>query len=296
MKKLLLVIISFVTLSTINVEANNNIIALVNNEPVTLNEFRARKKMIMALNNAENVNAAQDKQLTELTIKSLIDEALLFQYSSGKEISQEEIESAIRSIEERNKMPKGYLIEYLKSKNVDICSFTAQIKSELIKMNILSGLSRSVNVSNKEIDDTILSSNKKDAEISMLVFESKDQSTKTLAQMNNLRKKLKVCANVKKSLYDNFATMIAANEKLSNKSPLMQTIIKDLSINQASAVFETNNKFQVILICNKKILNVTEDENNYVVNFLTNKKVSQKGQKFFDDMHKKAYIKILLPH
>ena len=47
-------------------------------------------------------------------------------------------------------------------------------------------------------------------------------------------------------------------------------------------------------MCSKKILNVNEDENNYVVNFLTNKKISQKAQKMFENMRKKAVIKIML--
>jgi len=40
---------------------------------------------------------------------------------------------------------------------------------------------------------------------------------------------------------------------------------------------------------------VTSEENSYVVNLLTNKKMSQKAMKFFEDLRKKAYIKILIP-
>ena len=45
----------------------------------------------------------------------------------------------------------------------------------------------------------------------------------------------------------------------------------------------------------QKILNVNEDENNYVVNFLTNKKDFLKSTKMFENMRKKAAIKIMLP-
>ncbi|WP_342270539.1 SurA N-terminal domain-containing protein [Rickettsia endosymbiont of Orchestes rusci] len=294
MKKLLFIITVFLTLNIAKAELPN-IVALVNNEPITLNEFRARKKMIMALNNVESVNAAQDKQLSNLAIKSLIDEALLFQYTKDKTIPEEEVENAIRTIEERNKMPKGYLLQYLKSRSVDTNSFISQIKGELVKMNILSGLSRSINISSKEIDATILSSNMKDAEISMQIFTAKGKDNKTLTKMYNLKKRLKRCAEVKKSMYENFAIMEPFDGKLNSLDGILQTITKDLNIDQASSVFERNDKFQIILICNKKILNVSEDENNYVVNFLTNKKVSQKAQKFFDNLHKKAYIKIMLP-
>ena len=293
MKKLLLIITVFFTCSA--VAETSNIVALVNNEPITLNEFRARKKMIMALNNVEEVTPAQNKQLSDIAIKSLIDESLLFQYYGDKEISQEEIDNAIKSIEDRNKMPHGSLLQYLKSRSVNPDSFISQIKSELIKMNVLSGLSRSVQVSNKEIDVAILSSDQKEVEVSMQIFTSKDKSDKTFAQMNNLKSKLKNCSDVKKSLYENFATMTAVTDKLSKIEEAKQTIVKDLSPNQASNVFEKYNEFEIVQVCTKKILNISEDENNYVVNFLTNKKISQKAQKFFEDMHKKAYIKITLP-
>ncbi|HJD67716.1 MAG TPA: SurA N-terminal domain-containing protein [Rickettsia endosymbiont of Bembidion lapponicum] len=293
MKKLLLIITVFFTCSA--VAETSNIVALVNNEPITLNEFRARKKMIMALNNVEEVTPAQDKQLSDIAIKSLIDESLLFQYYGDKEISQEEIDNAIKSIEDRNKMPHGSLLQYLKSRSVNPDSFISQIKSELIKMNVLSGLSRSVQVSNKEIDVAILSSDQKEVEVSMQIFTSKNKSDKTFAQMNNLKSKLKNCSDVKKSLYENFATMTVITDKLSKIEEAKQTIVKDLNPNQASNVFEKYNEFEIVQVCTKKILNISEDENNYVVNFLTNKKISQKAQKFFEDMHKKAYIKITLP-
>ncbi|ASX27468.1 hypothetical protein BA173_00765 [Rickettsia sp. MEAM1 (Bemisia tabaci)] len=293
MKKLLLIITVFFTCSA--VAETSNIVALVNNEPITLNEFRARKKMIMALNNVEEVTPAQDKQLSDIAIKSLIDESLLFQYYGDKEISQEEIDNAIKSIEDHNKMPHGSLLQYLKSRSVNPDSFISQIKSELIKMNVLSGLSRSVQVSNKEIDVAILSSDQKEVEVSMQIFTSKNKSDKTFAQMNNLKSKLKNCSDVKKSLYENFATMTVITDKLSKIEEAKQTIVKDLNPNQASNVFEKYNEFEIVQVCTKKILNISEDENNYVVNFLTNKKISQKAQKFFEDMHKKAYIKITLP-
>ncbi|AJQ52097.1 SurA N-terminal domain-containing protein [Rickettsia conorii] len=294
MRNLLLIITVFFTFNVAQASLPN-IVASVNDEPITLNEFRARKKMIMALNNVESLTPAQDKQLSDLALKSLIDESLLFQYAGDREILQEEIDNAIKSIEDRNKMPHGSLLQYLKSRSVNPDSFISQIKSELIKMNILSSLSRSVQVSNKEIDVAILSSDQKDVEISMQVFTSKDGGNKAFTQMNNLKNRLTKCVDVKKSLYDNFATMQIITDKLSKIEGIKQTIVKDLTPDKASNVFKVNNKFEITLVCSKKILNVNEDENNYVVNFLTNKKISQKAQKMFENMRKKAAIKIMLP-
>ncbi|AAU04127.1 SurA N-terminal domain-containing protein [Rickettsia typhi] len=294
MHKLLLIITVF---STFNVAQASltSIVASVNDKPITFNEFHARKKMIMVLNNVENLTSDQDKQLSDLAINSLIDESLLFQYAGDREIQQDEIDNAIKSIEDRNKMPHGSLLQYLKNKSVNPESFIFQIKSELIKMNILSSLSRSVQVSNKEIDVAILSSDQKDVEILMQVFRSKDGSNKAFTKMNYLKNRLKKCSDVKKTLYDKFATMQLITSKLSKLGGVKQTIVKDLIPDKASNVFEVNNKFEIILVCSKKILNVTVDENNYVVNFLTNKKISQKAQKIFKNMRKKAAITIMFP-
>ncbi len=294
MKKFLYAIAVILSFAVANAELPN-IVALVNEQPITLNEFLARKHMIMALNNISNPDSQKDKQLNEIAIKTLIDEALLYQYSKGKKVSDKEIAEAIETIEQRNKMPKGHLLQYLKSKSVDINSFKSQIGSEIIKMNILSGLTKSVVVSPKEVNQIILDTNAKEAKISAQVFISKDKQDKTIQQMYNLQKRLKSCSETKDSLYKDFATLEIINQNLSTLDHTLQTIIKDLDIGKKSNIFEMQDGFKLIVICDKKVINVTDDENNYVVNLLTNKKMSQKAQKFFDDMRKKAYIKIMLP-
>lgn len=271
-----------------------NIVALVNNAPITLNEFQARKHMIMALNDISNLSSEQEHQLDSVVMKGLIDEALLSQTTQNK-ISEGEVKEAISTIEQRHKMSRGQLIEFLKSKGVDIDSYKSQIRAEIIKTHILSGLTQSITVSPKEINTIILAANEKDAEISAQIFTSKNKEARTLQRMYNLQKRLQNCDTVKQSLYSDFATVETINQKLSALDSTMQTILRDLNIEEKSSVFETKDGFKIILMCNKKVLNITPDESNYILNFLTNKKISQKAQKFLDDLHKKAYIKIMLP-
>ncbi|MCC8417198.1 MAG: SurA N-terminal domain-containing protein [Rickettsia endosymbiont of Bryobia graminum] len=270
------------------------IVALVNNEPITLNEFQARKRMIMAFNNIDLNNSEKDKQLNKIVMKTLIDDTLLYQSTKNKP-SDRELNEAICEIEQRNKMPKGQFIEFLKSKSIDINSFKSQIGAEIIKMNILSSFSKSITISPKEINTALLITNSKDAEISALSFTSKDKSNKTLSKMHNLQKNIKNCNDIKKSSYDSFARMENINQKISNIDSSLKTILKDLNTEEKSNVFETKEGFKLILMCNKKVVNITKDENEYVLNFLTNKKMSQKAQKYLDNMRKKAYIKIMIP-
>ncbi len=273
----------------------SNIVALVNNEPITLHEFLARKHMIMALNNIPNPDSQTNKRLDKMAINSMIDDVLLYQSANGKKSSDSEINESIRTIEQRNKMPEGQLIKFLKSKSVDINNFKSQIGAEIIKMNILSSISRSVAISAKEVNDIILATNSKDAEISAQLFTSKDKDDKTLQKMYCLQKRLKNCSDVKESLYKDFSTLEVINQNLSTLDSTLQTILRDLNTGEKSNVFEMQDGFKLILMCDKQMINVTSDENNYVVNLLANKKMSQKSQKYFEDMRKKAYIKIMLP-
>ncbi len=294
MKKLFCLVAIVFNLAIAKAELSN-IVALVNNEPITLHEFLARKHMIMALNNINNPDSQTDKQLDKMAINSVIDDLLLYQSVNGKKSSDSELNESIETIEQRNKMAKGQLMQLLKSKSVDINSFKSQIGAEIIKMNILSSISRSVAISAKEVDAIILATNSKDAEVWAQIFTSKDKQDKTLQKMYGLQKRLTNCHDIKESLYKDFSTLEIVNQNLSTLDSTLQTILKDLNTGEKSSVFEMQDGFKLILMCNKKIVNITLDENNYVVNLLTNKKMSQKAQKYFEDMRKKAYIKIMLP-
>jgi len=294
MKKLICLLTIVFSLNTASAELYN-IVALVNDQPITLHEFKARRQMIVALNNIDDSDPQKNKQIDKIAIKSLIDDLLLYQSAKGRVISDDEINEAMENIEERNKMQKGQLVQILKSKSVDINSFKSQIGAELIKMNIVSSFSKSVFVSPKEINTIILATNSKDAEISAQIFTSKDKEKKTLLQMWSLQKRLKNCQNVKENLYKNFATMELVDQKLSSLNNTLATIIKDLNTEEKSGVFEMEDGFKLLLICNKKVINMTVDENNYIVNILANQKMSRKAQKYLDNMRKKAYIKVFLP-
>lgn len=296
MKKLF---ISFIVLiATAATAGLPDVVALVNNDPITSHEFQSRKKMLMTLNNIQTADTNNiNNQLNQAALNGLIDEALLFQYQqkAGILITEEDIDNAIASIDEKNKMPEGYFLNFFKTQGVDVNSFRSQIKSELIKMNILSHLSRVVSVSPKEVDSVIIASNSKDAKISAQIFTSKDKQEKTLRKMYNLQKKLKSCDKLKESMYSGFATNVAIEGNLSTLDRQIQALVKDLENDQVSSVFEAADGFKLILVCNKEITGVTSEENNYVINFLNNKKMSQKLQKFLVDLRKRAYIKVMLP-
>lgn len=270
-----------------------NIVALVNDNPITSHELESRQRMLMIMNNIRNPDPKTIKELNDYALQTLIDDSILAQHAIkvGGRVSEEEIIEAISSIEKRNNLPAGQLIKSFSDKAIEK-SFKAQIKTELIKMNILSYISKSITVSPKEINSAILTSDTKDLKVIAKVFISREKDVKSLTKMNNLRKKIKNCNNVAKADYEKFASMIDIDENISSLDSQIRTIIKDLDLNQMSKVFETTEGFKIAMVCNKEFSNVTSEDNTYITNFLTNKKMSLKAQKFFDALRKKTYIKI----
>lgn len=297
MKYITVFIISLITAFTSTAGADNSsIAALVNDAPITRYEFNNRKKLLIVTNNIERLTPEISKQLDKAVIQSLVDEQLLQQHikTTSIKVSEAEIDEGIVTIEQRNKMPKGYLVTFLKERGVDVNSFREQIKSEIIKSHIISHMARAITVSQKEIDTAIISTDSKDIKLSARIFTSKDKEHKTFRKMQNLQKKIKTCNTLKESMYKGFADLTPIDSTMSRIPEQMQTIAKDLAPNQASSIFETPEGFQLILICDKEIQGVSTEENNYVTNFLINKKVAQKSQKFIEDLRKKAYIKIFI--
>ncbi len=272
-----------------------DIVAIVNDKPITMYEFTARKKMAIALNKIDNSNPQIDAQLNKDIINILIEEELLNQHwqKGGAKISKEEIDNAISIIEQRNKMPKGYLLQYMRELGVNIDSFKKQITSELIKYNIINFLSNSVSVSPKELDVAIINSGYDDFDITAWLFTSFDIENKTLNQMEKLRKHLTSCDKIEEKSYAGFASGEKIEHKLKDLEDKTKSVIFDTKENSSSNIYQEENKFKLVFVCTKKA-SVSGDDINKVRTFLSNNKMSKKAAKFFKDLKSKAYIKILL--
>ena len=147
MKKLIGIIV--ILLSNSVFATLPDIIALVNDQPITKYDFESRKKMVMVLNNIDNSSPAVDAKLNNGIINVLIEEELLNQHAAsvGGKITPAQIDNAISTIEQRNNMPNGGMAAFMKERGLQMESFKKQIAGEIIKHNIVSSLSNSVSVS-----------------------------------------------------------------------------------------------------------------------------------------------------
>lgn len=272
-----------------------DIIALVNDEPITKHDFEARKKLAIILGNVDNSTSEKDTKLNDAILNILIMEELLDQHAKkiNGEISDKELNNAIADIEKRNNMQSGQLFIYMMEKGADISSFKKQLRSELIKHHIASSLSNSVSVSQNELDIAIINSGVKDFMVEGFIFTALNNENSTFGTLCSLRKKITSCDKFSEKLYSDIARVEPINSKLSALSPQTQSIILDTKVGSSSTVYKEDNSFKLALVCKKEAL-VTGDELTSVTSFVSNKKMSQKAQKFFKDLRSKAYIQTMI--
>lgn len=270
---------------------SSDIVVLVNDHPITKFDFEDRKNMVVTLNEVDLSDSLTELKLNSEILNILIEEELLNQHAEkiGANISKEELEEAIASIEERNKMPKGGMYKTLKEKGVNISSFKKQIKGELIKQNILRGLSGAVFVSQNELDMALANSDERDFNVESWMFTSRNDSDKSLEEMIKFKKQFTSCDKVNIKLFDKFADGEKFDRKLSELPSRTKSVVTDTNVGNSSQVYIEDNKFKFVFVCKKDRI-ISNDDLSKVTHFLSNKKMSQKAMKFFKELKAKAYI------
>lgn len=287
----------FVVLFSVSVSANlPDIVALVNDQPITKHDFVSRKNMVVILNKIEITDSFMELKLNRDILNSLIEEDLLMQHAQkiGATINKEEIDAAISSIEQSHNMAPNGMSSNLKEQGVDIASFRKKIHSDLIKQNIVNALSGSISVSQNELDNALINSQDQTFDIEAWIFTSKKNSEKSLEQMKLLKKRLGSCDKVDRKLYAEFAEAEKFDRKLKKMSNSTQSVVLDTKVDSLSPIYTEDDKFKLVFVC-KKDRDISQSDLAQVETFLSNKKMSQKAIKFFKDLRAKAYVKTMIP-
>jgi hypothetical protein len=272
-------------------------VAIVEDTSITLSELQHRKKLIAYFSNI-SIAPSQDQQFSKAVLNSMIEDQVLFNYAKkiGISVTEKELETFISNIEQSNKMKPGHLAHEITHRiNIPIQELDNKMRAELLRSKIVREmLARDVNITNQDVESLVLTTNFKDANIDLTIITSKDDSDKTYKKMENLKRRIKSCKSIKSLYFKKFAEVSEIQTKLSAINPMTQALVKDLPVDQPSQVVEDNNKLRIFLVCKKEIAEFSVAENDSISNFLGNKKLQIKAQKFFQDLRKKAYVKIML--
>ena len=150
--------------SSISQNENNkidliSIVAIVNDEPITIMDLNSRTQLIIASSNLPN-NIETKRNLQGQIIQSLIQEKLQAQEAEklGIRVSNKEVENTIKIIENNNNIPHGVLIETLYEKGVPRSALPLRLEANLIVDKLLQQvINPKVIISQNEINNEYIS-------------------------------------------------------------------------------------------------------------------------------------------
>lgn len=294
---LILTIISFqLSFQTNAFAAEDKIVAIVNKKPITLSELEQRKKIMRFFGNVSNLSAEQEKAFSASVLHSMIDGEVLSQHAekTGIKVADQEIKNFIKHIEVNNKMPEGQFEKSIMNLHVTREAFKESIRIEVLRSKIIHEvLGQQINVTRGEVDSLILDTNSRDAKLSLKVFTAKRNNDKAYKSMSKLSERVKSCARISLLRYQSFATMSDVETTLSALSPNVQSMMKDMHIDQATGVVK-DDKLKVYVLCAKKIEGFSDADATQVHQIVANKQLNVKARKFLQNLRKKAYVKVLI--
>ncbi len=271
-----------------------DIVALVNDAPITKYDFQDRKKMLAALNNVDASDPAIAKKLNHSALEGLIMQELLFQHAESTEhkIEKKQIDMSIKTIEKQNGMPEDYMRSFFQEHNINMKSFRNQIKGEIIKQKILQSLANSVDVANSELSFAKINTKSIDFAVEAFLFSSKEINKNVKYKMQKLQKRMN-CDKAIKYIAEDFIEKEDIQGSLRKMPSKIQSVIMDTKAGKTSPLFKDMDGYKFIVVCKKSTLSKEKDIDQ-IKNFLSHKKHSQSTVQFMKKLKSKAYIKRML--
>ena len=242
-----------------------SIVAIVNDEPITMMDLDGRLKLIIISSNLPN-NADTRKNLYGQVLQSLINERLQQQEAKklGIRVSDQEVENNIKFIENQNNMQENQLVETLFKNGVPKSVLPKRLKANLIMEKLLNNVIKpKVIINNSEVNNeynNIVSNNGKlEYKYSEISFNFTNISKKEnlILIAKQIRKKITEENNfdtIAKRIQENGTGSYKNNDwKLLNKiNQDIYSNIKNLDKNEISDLIITNTGISIIKMNDKR--------------------------------------------
>ena len=256
-----------------NSEAINllSIVAIVNDEPITMMDLDARIRLIIISSNLPN-NLETRKNLSGQVLQSLISERLQHQEAKklGIRVTNQEVENNIKFIEKQNNMAENQLIETLFKNGVPKSALPIRLKSNLIMQKLLQNIIRpkvviNNNEVNNEYNNLLANNGKMEYKFSEISFNFSNLSKKEdiILIAKQIRKKIIEENNfdiIGKRIQENGTGIYKNNNwKLTNKiNKDIYLQIETMEKDEISELVLTNTGVSIIKIDEKREFKIPE--------------------------------------
>lgn len=300
--KFLTTFLTAILLSISTVRAEEvKIVALVNGEMISNQDIQNRINAFLLTSNIP-LNDQTKNIIVQKVLHGAIDEKIKLQAAKkeGVNISDKEIDNAVRQFETNNKIPSGELKNILKKGKVNMSTFRDQIKSDLAWVRLVKKKTMNDGITQKELEKAMEEARHDLNEPKFMVSEifiKKEKAKDLNILVNKLREDPR---------FDLYALQFSDSASASkggslgwiNKEKLatpLEKALDKLKEGQVSNPVFLNNGYYILKL--EKTFNPKKDKpqmptQDEMRNFLTNQKMEDFAQKYLQDLRQNAVIEL----
>lgn len=279
-----------------NAFANSKIVAVIDNDIITSNELDDRFAVLSAMNNM-NVPEQDIPALKMQILSTLINEKIFLQEAKklGIGADKDEVSGVISSLAEKKGVSVKKFMEELREKGISNSSVEEQIRNNLIWEKLLTDfISYQVEVSEEDIEDYVIKHNIDSVSVDAYVFNtSKAYGREALKKLHS---QTMTCSKAKSLIDKKKLGRNIVNEKVKgllskiNSVPLRKATMY-AGIGSQSYIFENEDKFAFVVVCERKI-NLSKKEMNAIKYNIKMQKVELQAQYYMVNLKQGKFIEL----
>lgn len=292
MKKTFAIIILIIRCFSNQAFAEKDIVALVNDYPITSYDLEARKELLINTQNITFNNEDEQRIFHKRLLEQLIEEYLISDTANqmGININDDTLDSVIRSIEKRNNLPDGGMIALLEDKGLSAESYRDQIRYELIKSNIFSTIAEDITVSESEIYDAAINNKDSQLNIRVWLFESYGNDLASYKKLEKLKTELQSYkCDIDITTFRNLVDKVQEIKCYNKLLPKMKIALKETQEKNTTPIFQEGSNLYFMLVLEKD-LSASEEQLAKIKDDITNTKINQKIELFLKKIRNNANV------
>lgn len=290
-----------VVLASSRAFADQMIVALVNDEPISAYDVSQRMRFL-----AMTSGQKPSKALRKKVVEELIEERLKFQEAKklGVSISEEQITQTLEGIAKRNKMPMSRLVAGLKQAGVNVRTFRDRIKAALIWRQVVQRKFRhQVSVSAAQVDEALTTEGGGEGQdttefqlqrVRLELGEEPDQEriASRLIEAESLRSRFRTCDK----LEDVIKGVRRASIKQIGKKRAEQLAQPSRALLMKAKAGEmtppnlTPTGVELYAVCSRKKVTTNIKKRQQVEQKMQAEEYSRLATRYFQDLRRDAYI------
>ena len=302
--------------SSVSGEICNRVVAIVNDEVVTLYELNTMMQMLTGIPSEQLKNQSEEMyfKTRKKVLDDLIDQKLVLEKIKELkiEVTAKEVDQAVERVKADNQFTQEDLLAKLKEQGGNYESYRESIKKELERVQLINFEVKSKIILREEEIEEYYNTHRDEftregkVRLALIFLKQKDSADKNEARAL-YQKAQEILSMIKDgknfaSLAEKFSDGPGASEggdlgvfKMSELNPEMAEIIKDLSVGEVSKPVIRPYGIRIIKVeekdgGGKKSL---DQVRNAIQTILYRKELDKKYSAWIKELRKKAYIKII---